>query len=123
MSSWTNKSPGDLSIELPEISSDAVAPAVDAALAAAGRWADTPLAERVGRLKTAQSVIEHHKERLAEGIALETGKPLREAVGEIGAVVAKFDLTIADAQKYLADEVPENAHPAVVRRRGVESAS
>lgn len=72
---------------------------------------------RVALLKTAQVDIERHKHQLAEGIALETGKPLKEATGEVGAVVAKFDLTIEDAQRYLTDESPTNLHPATVRRR------
>ncbi len=54
---------------------------------------------------------------MAHGIALETGKPIKEATGEVAAVVAKFDLTIADAQQWLKDETPDNAHPAIVRRR------
>lgn len=75
------------------------------------------MSDRVDLLRKAQSKIERDKRALAEGIALETGKPLREAVGEVGAVIAKFDLTIADAQRYLSDETPENLHPSIVRRR------
>jgi acyl-CoA reductase-like NAD-dependent aldehyde dehydrogenase len=115
--SWRNRSPGDLSIELPEVRADPVIPAVERAQGAFRAWSTTKLPERIALLKRAQAAMEADKQKLAEGIALETGKPLKEAVGEVGAVVAKFDLTIGDAEKFLVDERPENLHPAIVRRR------
>jgi len=117
MITWRNRSPGDLSIELPEVRATPVAPVVEGASAAFRGWARTPLAERGALLRRCQAAIEAEKQSLAEGIALETGKPLREAVGEVGAVVAKFELTIADAERFLAEQRPQNAHPAVVRHR------
>jgi len=115
--SWINRSPGNLSIELPEVRADLVDPAIHYAVGAAQSWRETPLEKRVEKFKSAQREIEQQKGKLAEGIALETGKPLREAMGEVGAVIAKFDLTIADAERYLADEKPENANPAIIRHR------
>lgn len=115
--SWRNRSPGDLSIELPEVRADLVEPAVERACNAFPQWASTKMDERVTLLKRAQSAIQEQKRHLAQGITLETGKPLKEAIGEVGAVVAKFDLTVGDAERYLGEERPENLHPAVVRRR------
>ncbi len=115
--SWRNRSPGDLSIELPEVHATPVAPAVDSAKRSFLDWSRLTLKERADLLRTAQSNIAADKDELAKGIALETGKPLREAIGEVGAVIAKFDLTIADAERYLAIEQPaDNPHPAWVRR-------
>src|SRR5688500_16418007 len=114
---WRNLAPGDLSIELPKVHSEPVEPTVRAAVDAAKAWAETSLQDRIAMLKAVQAEVERQKLQLAEGIALETGKPLKEAMGEVGAVVAKFDLTIEDAQRYLADESPANLHPAIVRRR------
>jgi acyl-CoA reductase-like NAD-dependent aldehyde dehydrogenase len=69
-------------------------------------------------MRTAQRALSAAKERLAHGVALETGKPITEALGEVGAVIAKIDLTIADAERYLAEEtVADGPHPALVRRR------
>jgi acyl-CoA reductase-like NAD-dependent aldehyde dehydrogenase len=118
LTSWRNRSPGDLSIELDEVRSTPVDPAVEAARRAFRAWSRTTLEKRVDLLRAARGRIDAAKDELARGIAIETGKPLREAVGEMGAVVAKFDLTIADAERYLADE-PESRgpHPATVRRR------
>ena len=115
---WHNRSPGDLSVELPEVTAGDAAAAVDAALSAAGAWARTPLPERIARLRAAQSALAAAKDELAHGIALETGKPLTEALGEVGAVVAKIDLTIGDAERWLAEEGNLGGpHPALIRRR------
>jgi acyl-CoA reductase-like NAD-dependent aldehyde dehydrogenase len=51
-------------------------------------------------------------------IASETGKPLREARLEMGAVIAKFDLTFADAERWVREEVvTDGPHPAGIRRQ------
>ena len=115
---WRNRSPSDLSVELAEVAAGDVASVVEAASAAAGAWARTPLPERIARLRTAQSALAAAKDELARGIALETGKPLTEALGEVGAVVAKIDLTIGDAERWLAEEGNLGGpHPALIRRR------
>ena len=116
--SWRNRSPGDLSIELNEICADEVSVAVEAAVSAATAWRNAPLVEKIVRLKAAQQEIAAAKDRLAHGISIETGKPLNEAIGEVGAVIAKIDLTIEDAKRYLAEETPLGGpHAATVRRR------
>lgn len=118
MSAEPRRSPGDLSVILPDVAPGDVAAAVEAAVAAAGGWARTPLPERIARLRVAQQALAAAKEELARGIALETGKPITEALGEVGAVVAKIDLTIADAERWLAAETNLGGpHPALVRRR------
>ena len=118
MASEPRRSPGDLSVVLPDLAPTDVAAAVDAAVAAAGGWARTPLPERIARLRVAQEALAAAKEELARGIALETGKPITEALGEVGAVVAKIDLTSADAERWLAEETNLGGpHPALVRRR------
>ena len=118
MAGEPRRSPGDLSLILPDVAPGDVAAAVDAAVSAAGAWARTPLPERIARLRDAQQALAGAKEELARGIAVETGKPITEALGEVGAVVAKIDLTIADAERWLADEGSLGGpHPALVRRR------
>ena len=116
--SWRNRSPGDLSIELHEICADEVSAAVEAAVNAAPAWRSAPLVEKVVRMKAAQQELAAAKERLARGISLETGKPLTEALGEVGAVIAKIDLTIEDAKRWLVEESDLGGpHAASVRRR------
>ena len=98
---WQNRSPGDLSIALPEIIAGDVETAIAQGCAAAPAWAQTPLPERIARLRAAQEAITAAKDDLAHGIALETGKPITEAQGEVGAVIAKIDLTTGPAASTL----------------------
>ena len=120
--SWRNRSPGNVAIEFPEVQATGVEPVIAAAQGAAAGWARTPLDERCARLKLAQEGLAAAREELARGISLETGKPVTEALAEVGAVIAKIDLTIEDAHQYLAERsVSDGPHPAAVRRiaRGV----
>ena len=118
MVTWRNQSPGDLSVELPEVHATPVEPAVERTVAAAGDWAATPIDRRIERLRACRAALESAKAELAMAIAAEVGKPLKECVGELGAVIAKFDLTFADADRWLRDEpVTDGPHPAMVRHR------
>jgi succinylglutamic semialdehyde dehydrogenase len=115
---WRNRSPGDLDLELPEMVPTEVPPVLESVTAAARSWARTPLAERLAALERAQTALESQIEPLAQGIAVETGKPLQEALGEVRAVVAKCALTAADAREHLAMKtVRDGPHPAWVLQR------
>jgi acyl-CoA reductase-like NAD-dependent aldehyde dehydrogenase len=115
---WTNLSPGDLSIALPEVVAGDVEQALERAARIAKSWACTPFPERVERMRGAQQALAQGADELARGISLETGKPLVEAQGEASAVVAKIDLTIADAEAHLANRtIAGGPHPAGVRQR------
>lgn len=114
-------SPGDLSVELQELPDalavDAVA-TVQRSAAAFEAWRFTNLVERIERLREAGQAITAIRETLARTITIETGKPITEATAEVGFVIAKIELAIADARKHLADQSEaENAKPNVVRRR------
>ena len=109
--------PSDLSIEIPTLPATAVEPSLAAAVAASQKWAATTVAERCERMRQAQAALGAAKDELARGIAFETGKPLAEAIGEVGAVIAKFDLTIADAEEHFAPRtVADGPHPASIHR-------
>ncbi|MBC8039693.1 MAG: aldehyde dehydrogenase family protein [Opitutaceae bacterium] len=113
---WTNLSPGDLRISLPSVAPTPVEPALAAAHTAARTWARTPFATRAACLRSAQAALRAEAESLAQLLALEIGKPLVEARGELTAVLTKFDLTLADAETHLAARpVSDGPHPAVIR--------
>ncbi|MDR3403606.1 MAG: aldehyde dehydrogenase family protein [Chthoniobacter sp.] len=114
---WVNLSPGDLSVALPEVVAGDVSTAVERAHAAAPAWARVSLSERIERMRAAQQALAAAKEELARGITIETGKPITEAQGEVVAVVAKIDLTIADAETHLAERTHLGGpHPAAIRQ-------
>src|SRR5688572_21295460 len=113
---WRNRSPGDLSVELPEIVAGDVAAALENAAAAANAWARTTRAERIERMRAVERSLTDAKEELARGISIETGKPITEAHGEVAVVIAKIDLTIHDAEHHLGDRRNLGGpHSAVVR--------
>ena len=94
------RSPGDLRILLDRVDFNSVEDAVAASVKAYAFWKRTPVAERVERLKAVEADLRANAETLAYGISLETGKPLAESRGEVGAVIGKFALTFADAKEY-----------------------
>ena len=118
LTSWRNANPGDLTDLLPEIRASHAETVLAAAHAAAQGWAETPLSERMELLRSAQKTLHAHQEELAQGICREIGKPITEARGEAGALVAKIDLAIGDAEKFLSEETPNDApQPSRIRRR------
>ncbi len=115
---WQNHAPGNLALSLGEVSATAVGPAVENAVKAWPEWAGMSLDQRQSCLQKIHADLEKESEALASKIALEVGKPLVEARGEMGAVLAKFGLTFEDAGKVLAETpVTNGPHPAAVRKR------
>jgi succinylglutamic semialdehyde dehydrogenase len=68
---------------------------VAAARAAWGGWVSRPLAVRIEALRRFANVVRGNKEKLADLIARETGKPLWEAATEVDAVVGKVDISVS----------------------------
>src|SRR3546814_18474687 len=66
---------------------------VSAARAAWAGWASKPLTVRVETLRRFANVVRQQKDKLADLIAREAGKPLWEAATEVDAVVNKDELT------------------------------
>ena len=115
---WINVNPGDLSDRLPEIRATLAEPVLAASHAAAPGWAEIPLGERIELLRSAQKVLHARQEELARGICREIGKPITEARGEAGALVAKIDFAVGDAERFLTEETPNDTpQPSRIRRR------
>jgi acyl-CoA reductase-like NAD-dependent aldehyde dehydrogenase len=115
---WRRHSPGDLSVEMPEVSVGDVPAAVERSKRAFPGWQQLSFEQRKAALTMCRERLKGKQEDLARLIALEVGKPLREARLELGAVIAKFDLVFSDADRFLRDQsVADGPHPAMVRRR------
>ncbi len=105
-------------MEMPEASAGDVPAAVERSKRAFPGWQRLSLDERKATLALCRERLKAKQEDLARWIALEVGKPLREARLELGAVIAKFDLTFSDADRFLADQpVSDGPYQAIVRRR------
>ncbi|WP_324750683.1 succinylglutamate-semialdehyde dehydrogenase [Sphingomonas sp. LY54] len=68
---------------------------VTAARAAWAGWASRPLAVRSETLRRFANVVRQNKDKFADLIARETGKPLWEAGTEVDSVINKVDISIA----------------------------
>ncbi|MBP0047711.1 succinylglutamate-semialdehyde dehydrogenase [Marinobacterium sp. AK62] len=71
-----------------------VGQAVEAARQAAAEWALTSLDQRQALVREFGVRLEHARERMAVLIARETGKPLWESRTEVGAMLAKVEISI-----------------------------
>jgi succinylglutamic semialdehyde dehydrogenase len=68
---------------------------VAAARSAWASWAAKPLTVRVETMRRFANVVRGQKEKFADVIARETGKPVWEALTEVDAVVNKVDISIS----------------------------
>lgn len=115
---WQNSAPGDLDDLLQEVSASPVEDAIIRSRKTFSDWSRLSLDSRKDALRDCRQAIENHRDALAISISQETGKPLTEARAELAAVVAKFDLSFADADRHIADRpVNDGPHPAIVRSR------
>ncbi len=69
--------------------------AVAAARAAFSPWRTLPLSERVACIQRFGASLASARERLAEMIARETGKPRWESLTEVAAMIGKIDISVA----------------------------
>ena len=115
---WRRRSPVIFRWRCPKSRRETCTAAVERSKRAFSGWQRIGLEERKDALAQCRERLKAKQEELARWIALEVGKPLREARLELGAVIAKFDLTFSDADRILADQsVSDGPHQAVVRRR------
>lgn len=90
--------------------------AVSAARAAISAWDRLGLQGRLPYLQRFASALSARQEELALAIATEVGKPLWEARGEAGALVAKIELMSGEGMTYTAPTSPAGVQGGTVHR-------
>ena len=96
----------------------AVGARLDAAVAAAARWAETPFAERAERMRAAARTLRERKSALAELATREMGKPLAEAEAEVEKCAVSCDWFAANGERFLIpEELPSSATRSYVAFR------
>ncbi|MBV9407237.1 MAG: aldehyde dehydrogenase family protein, partial [Candidatus Eremiobacteraeota bacterium] len=96
----------------------AVGARLDAAVAAAERWAETPFAERAERMRAAARTLRERKPALAELATREMGKPLAEAEAEVEKCAVSCEWFAANGERFLiSEEHPSNATRSYVAFR------
>lgn len=113
-----NKSPADLSEQVIVVpyKFTHVDQACEAAKKAFTEWSVTSLDQRIAALKKLQSTLEESKEKIAEVISRETGKPTWESLTEVAAMVNKIPITIEQGLSFIKEVEIENALPGVKGR-------
>ena len=93
--------------------------AVDAAVTAFETTRRLPGYERARILHAISSGIRERRDELAPLIALEAGKPIRDALGEVDRAVITFRLGAEEAERMYGEVIPMDTGPASVGRIGV----
>ena len=85
------------------VSLGAVEQAVASAKAAAPIWRDTSALDRAAALRRFRENLDAHRDRLADQITRESGKPRWESLAEINLMMAKVDVTLEAGLSDVAD--------------------
>jgi glyceraldehyde-3-phosphate dehydrogenase (NADP+) len=90
-------------------------PEIDAAIATAAHAFETtrrmPTHARVAVLDRAARILERRSEEFARRMALEGGKPIRFARGEVARAVVTFDLAASECRRFGGEVLPVDLEP------------
>ncbi|MGD9737474.1 MAG: NAD-dependent succinate-semialdehyde dehydrogenase [Solirubrobacterales bacterium] len=115
-----NPATGETVKEYPEISDAELRAAIDRADRASKGWAQTStVAERAALVRKVGELHQERQQQLAEIIVREMGKPIEQAVEEVGFAGAIYEFYADNAEELMADEpiaLSEGEGTAVVRR-------
>lgn len=108
MSAFVVESPfsGELVAEVPLLSADGARAQVERSFAAHRAWSQTTLEERISLCERVCEQLLANRDRIAHEISLQMGKPLSQALGEVGTAVARARYLMGIAAEALAEERP-----------------
>ncbi len=111
--SWDVLSPANLDDMIAKVtfSYSDIDVAVDCARTAQRKWKTTDLSKRIECLKKYQKILKSREEEIVEVLSREVGKPLWESKTEVGAMIAKVDITINDSMKLIESFRIEKINP------------
>lgn len=101
-----NPSNGKLLDTVPAATEADVNVAVEKAVEGQKKWAKVPVYERGEILMKFLDLVEENKERLAQTLSQETGKPITEARGEIANIPIAFKAFVEKAKHLYGDVIP-----------------
>lgn len=97
---------GEVIAHVPAATADQARAAVDAASAALPKWAGTPVAVRAELLRRCASRSRAQRERLADIITAEVGKPLAESLSEVDYSADYFDSAADECGRLHTEVLP-----------------
>ncbi len=96
---------------VPKATEEDIKIAVDAAVEGQKIWADYPIYERAAILYKFLDLVDANKEKLAQTLSAENGKPIREARAEIGNIPIGFSAFAEYAKHYYGKTIPQGTEP------------
>ncbi|KAJ8445772.1 hypothetical protein Cgig2_026099 [Carnegiea gigantea] len=102
----TNPATGDVVANVPYMGARETNDAIAAAYDAFSSWSKTTAAERSKCLRKWYDLLIAHKEELGQLITLEQGKPLKEAIGEVGYGASFIEFFSEEAKRVYGDVIP-----------------
>lgn len=107
MSEYRTQNPatGEIVEEFPTLDDAGVKAAIDLAGTTYGTWRTTAPAERAAALGRVADLYEERAQELAEIIALEMGKPVKQGLGELGLVTSIYRYYAEHGEASLTEEV------------------
>lgn len=102
----TNPATGKVIDTIPAATEKDVQAAVDKAAAGQKIWAEVPVHEKVDILLKFVDLVAENKEKLADTLSRETGKPIREARAEIGNIAISFQGFCEKAKHLYGETIP-----------------
>ena len=107
----TNPATGVVIDTIPAATKEDVAKAVACAKAAQPAWAAVPVSEKVEILYKFLDIVDDNKEKLAQTLSQETGKPIVEARAEIGNIRIGFSGFCEKAKHLYGNTFPAGLEP------------
>jgi acyl-CoA reductase-like NAD-dependent aldehyde dehydrogenase len=94
--------------------------AIDAAHEAFPNWTETPIGERIKRMRRAIQKIKDATSEIAELLSKEHGKPLYDSEGEIGVSLMWMEYACDNAEEVLSNEIKEHDNgKTIIARDGI----
>ena len=100
-----NPASGETLADVPDTTPKAIQEKWARARSAQPRWAATPLAERLDVIRRFRALLVERKEKLAQTLTSEVGKPITQSRNEIEGTLGRIDFFLESVPKVLRDEV------------------
>ena len=106
-----NPATGEVIDKTPFATADDVEETIANAVEGQREWAAIPFHKRMEILERFVALIQENEQRIAETMSEEGGKPIYQALGEVGRVKDAFRLYMAEARTMYGKSIPLNSEP------------
>ncbi len=101
----TNPATGETLADVPDATPTSIRQKLDRVKADRPLWAKTPLPERLDVIRRFRALLVERKEKLAQTLTAEVGKPITQSRNEIEGTLGRIDFFLEAVPKVLRDDV------------------